>query len=125
MNHNLQVLTVEDCKTTRKIIKRTLRQIGFTKISEADDGTTALEVLKNEKIDLIFSDWSMANIWGLDLLKAVRGDESTKNIPFVMISIEAEKDRGIQAIQAGATGYLVKPFTGIEIKKQLEKIFDK
>jgi len=89
MDLNIKVLVVDDFATMRRIVKNILKQIGFTKITEADDGSTALAALKNEKVDLIISDWNMPKVSGLDLLKAVRSDASMKDTPFLMVPAEA------------------------------------
>lgn len=125
MDVNIKVLVVDDFATMRRIIKNVLKQIGFTKILEADDGTTALEVLKENKVDLIISDWNMPNMTGLDLLKTVRGEKSTQSIPFLMVTAEAQKDNVIQAVQAGVSNYLVKPFTADAIKEKLTQVLPK
>jgi two-component system chemotaxis response regulator CheY len=124
MDLNIKVLVVDDFATMRRILKNVLKQIGFTNIVEADDGTTALEALKEKKVDLIISDWNMPKMTGLDFLKTVRGDESTKDIPFVMVTAEAQKDNVLQAVQAGVSNYIVKPFTADTVKEKLAKVFD-
>ena len=125
MDLGMKVLVVDDFATMRRIIKNVLKQIGFTSIIEADDGSTALAVLKKEKVDLIVSDWNMPKMTGLDLLKAVRSDESMKDMPFLMVTAEAQKDNVIQAVQAGVSNYVVKPFTAEALKEKLEKVFGK
>ena len=122
---NIKVLVVDDFATMRRIVKNVLKQIGFTKIVEADDGSTALAVLKNDKVDLIISDWNMPKVTGLELLKAVRGDDSMKNIPFLMVTAEGQKDNIVQAVQAGVSNYVVKPFTPETIQEKLEQMFKK
>ena len=124
MDLNMKVLVVDDFATMRRIVKNVLKQIGFTHIVEADDGTTALSVLKENRVDLIISDWNMPKMTGLDFLKRVRGDESTKDIPFVMVTAEAQKDNVLQAVQAGVSNYIVKPFTADTVKEKLAKVFD-
>jgi two-component system chemotaxis response regulator CheY len=124
MDLNMKVLVVDDFATMRRIIKNVLKQIGFTNVVEADDGTTALSVLKDNRVDLIISDWNMPKMTGLDFLKRVRGDESTKDIPFVMVTAEAQKDNVLQAVQAGVSNYIVKPFTADTVKEKLAKVFD-
>jgi two-component system chemotaxis response regulator CheY len=124
MDLKMKVLVVDDFATMRRIIKNVLKQIGFTNIVEADDGTTALEALKEKKVDLIISDWNMPKMTGLDLLKTVRGNESTKDLPFVMVTAEAQKDNVLQAVQAGVSNYIVKPFTADTVKEKLAKVFD-
>ena len=125
MDLSMKVLVVDDFATMRRIIKNVLRQIGFTQILEADDGSTALGVLKENKVDLIISDWNMPQMNGLDLLKAVRKEEPTKVIPFVMVTAEAQKDNVLQAVQAGVSNYIVKPFTADAVKEKLNQIFEK
>jgi len=125
MDRKMKVLVVDDFATLRRIIKNVLKQIGFINILEADDGTAALGVLKENKVDLIISDWNMPKMNGLDLLKTVRKEEATKKVPFVMVTAEAQKDNVLQAVQAGVSNYIVKPFTADAVKEKLTKIFDK
>ena len=122
MDVNIKVLVVDDFATMRRIIKNVLKQLGFSKVLEADDGTTALEVLKENKVDLIISDWNMPKMTGLDLLKTIRGEKTTQSIPFLMVTAEAQKDNVIQAVQSGVSNYLVKPFTAEAIKEKLTQI---
>ena len=125
MDLNMKVLVVDDFATMRRIIKNALKQIGFVHILEAEDGVTALAVLKDNTVDLIISDWNMPNMNGLDLLKKVRGDKDTKGIPFVMVTAEAQKENVLQAVQAGVSNYLVKPFTAEAMKAKLTQTLRK
>jgi two-component system chemotaxis response regulator CheY len=125
MDLNMNVLVVDDFATMRRIVKNILNQIGLKNIIEADDGSTALEVLKKDKVDLIMSDWNMPKVTGLELLKAVRSDESMQDIPFLMVTAEGQKDSVIQTVQAGVSDYIVKPFTADTVKEKLEKMFKK
>ncbi|MBF0117361.1 MAG: response regulator [Desulfobacterales bacterium] len=111
MDLNTKVLVVDDFSTMRRIIRGTLKQMGFKNIIEAEDGNLALTELKNNNIGLILCDWNMPNLTGLDLLKVVRGDENLKNIPFIMITAEGQKKNILDAIKAGVSNYIVKPFT--------------
>lgn len=111
MDTSIKVLVVDDFATMRRIIKGVLRQLGFDKIVEAEDGSTALDALKKEEIGLIVSDWNMPNMSGLDLLKAVRGDDGLKRIPFIMVTAEGLKENVLEAVKLGVTNYVVKPFT--------------
>jgi two-component system chemotaxis response regulator CheY len=120
---NIKILIVDDFSTMRKIIRNILTQLGFKNILEADDGTTALEILKKEKVDLIISDWNMPKMNGLELLKAVRSDETIKDIPFVMVTAEAQKENILEAIKYKVNQYIVKPFTPETLKEKLEKVF--
>jgi len=123
MDLSMKVLVVDDFATMRRIVKNVLKQIGFTQILEADDGTTALGVLKDNKIDLIISDWNMPQMSGLDLLKTVRKEDATREIPFVMVTAEAQKDNVLQAVQAGVSNYIVKPFTADAVREKLNQVF--
>ncbi|MCD6139325.1 MAG: response regulator [Deltaproteobacteria bacterium] len=125
MDLDMKVLVVDDFATMRRIVKNILKEIGFKNIVEADDGSTALEVLKKDKIDLVLADWNMPRMTGLDLLKAVRSDESLKKTPFVMVTAEAQKSCVLEAVQAGVSNYVVKPFTANTVRKKLEQVFSK
>jgi two-component system chemotaxis response regulator CheY len=120
---NIKILIVDDFSTMRKIIRNILTQLGFKNILEADDGTNALEILKKEKVDLIISDWNMPKMSGLELLKAVRSDENLKDVPFVMVTAEAQKENILEAIKYKVNQYIVKPFTPETLKEKLEKVF--
>jgi len=123
MDTSMKVLVVDDFTTMRRIIKGVLKQLGFSNIIEAEDGSLALEELKKEEIGLIVSDWNMPNMSGLDLLKAVRGDENLKNTPFIMVTAEGQKENVVEAVKAGVSSYIIKPFTpetfGVKLKKVL------
>ena len=123
MDLSITVLVVDDFATMRRIVKNILRQLGFENIIEADDGTTALDALKKNKIDLIVSDWNMPKMTGLELLKTVRASDEYKDIPFLMVTAEAQKQNVLDAVQAGVSNYVVKPFTAEQISDKLEKIF--
>ncbi len=123
MNLAMKILIVDDFATMRRILKNILKQIGFTNIIEADDGATAVEELKKTKVDLIISDWNMPKMTGIDLLKHVRANEEYKNLPFLMVTAEAQKQNVIDAVQAGVSNYVVKPFTAEAISEKLQKIF--
>ena len=120
MDTSIKVLVVDDFATMRRIVKGVLKQIGFDKIVEAEDGSIALDALKKEEIGLIISDWNMPNMSGLDLLKAVRGDDGLKGIPFVMVTAEGLKDNVLEAVKVGVTNYVVKPFTPEAFSKKIQ-----
>ena len=122
MDTSIKVLIVDDFATMRRILKNILKQIGFKNLLEADDGTTALEVLERESVDLIISDWNMPKMTGLELLRAVRASDKYKRTPFLMVTAEAQKQNVIEAVQAGVSNYVVKPFTAEAISEKLEKI---
>ena len=123
MDLSMKILIVDDFATMRRIMKNILKQIGFSNIIEADDGTTAMEELKKTAVDLIISDWNMPKMTGLDLLKAVRADASMAETPFIMVTAEAQQDNIILAVKAKVSQYIVKPFTAETLSEKLEKIF--
>ena len=123
MNLKMKVLIVDDFATMRRIVRNVLKQIGFTTMVEADNGKAALKVLKKEKIDLILCDWNMPEMPGIDLLKAIKSDDELKNIPFVMVTAEAQKENIIEAVKAGVSSYIVKPFTAETVTEKLNTIF--
>ncbi len=122
-NTDMKVLIVDDFATMRRIVKNILVQLGYKNIVEADDGSTAVELLKQEKIDMIISDWNMPKMTGLDLLKHVRADDDLKDIPFIMVTAEAQQDNIILAVKAKVSQYIVKPFTAETLGEKIDKIF--
>ena len=122
---NMKVLLVDDFATMRKIVRNILGQLGIKNVDEADDGSTALPKLKQNKYDIVISDWNMPKMTGLDLVKAVRADENLKSLPFLMVTAEALKDNIVAAAQAGISDYVVKPFTAATLEEKLKKIFGK
>ena len=122
VNKNLKILIVDDFATMRKVIRNLLKQGGFENVVEAEDGVAALKVLQSQKVDFIISDWNMPNMSGLELLKAVRGSDDLKELPFLMVTAEALKDNVVAAVKAGVSNYIVKPFTAEVLNEKIEKI---
>ncbi len=122
---NIKILVVDDFASVRRIVKNLLKDLGFVNIEEAPDGAQAYTKLKNGGFGFIVSDWTMPNLDGLGLLKKVRQDEELKDLPVLMITAEAEKDKIVQAMQAGVNNYIVKPFTGQVLKEKIDTIFEK
>jgi two-component system chemotaxis response regulator CheY len=122
VNKNLKILIVDDFATMRKVIRNLLKQGGFENVVEAEDGVAALKVLQSQKVDFIISDWNMPNMSGLELLKAVRGADDLKELPFLMVTAEALKDNVVAAVKAGVSNYIVKPFTAEVLNEKIEKI---
>jgi two-component system, chemotaxis family, chemotaxis protein CheY len=120
---NMRVLVVDDFSTMRRIVKNILRQIGFTNIVEADDGTTAWEVLNKDRIEFVISDWNMPQMTGIELLRKVRSSEEFADMPFLMVTAEAQQENIIEAVQAKVSNYVVKPFTAEIMKQKIDKIF--
>ncbi len=125
MNKNMKILIVDDFSTMRRIVKNLLRDLGFNNTQEADDGLTALPMLKKGGFDFVVTDWNMPGMQGIDLLKNIRADEELKHLPVLMITAEAKREQIIEAAQAGVNGYIVKPFTAATLKEKLDKIFDR
>ncbi len=123
MDLNMKVLIVDDFATMRRILRNILKQIGFKNMIEADNGKNALKELKKEKVDLIMCDWNMPEMPGIDLLKNIKADDELKDIPFVMVTAEAQKDNIVEAVKAGVSNYIIKPFTAETINEKLKKVF--
>ncbi len=122
MSQDLRFLVVDDFSTMRRIVKNLLEGLGFSHIAEADDGSSALPMLRTGKFDFVITDWNMPNMPGLDLLKAIRADATLKHLPVLMVTAEAKREQIVEAVQAGVSGYVVKPFTAEILKQKLEKI---
>lgn len=125
MDKGIRILIVDDFSTMRRIVKNLLNDLGFTNTAEADDGTTALVELQKAKFDLVVTDWNMPGMPGIDLLKAIRADESLAKIPVLMVTAEAKREQIIEAAQAGVNGYVIKPFTAATLEDKLAKIFER
>ena len=121
----LKFLVVDDFSTMRRIVRNLLKELGFTNVDEAEDGAIALGRLKSGGIDFVVTDWNMPNMDGLTLLQSIRSDPALKHLPVLMITAEAKKENIIAAAQAGASGYIVKPFTAATLSEKLNKIFEK
>jgi two-component system chemotaxis response regulator CheY len=124
MDLSAKILIIDDFKTTRRILKTTLKHMGLTELTEASDGKEALKLLLNESFDLIISDWNMPNMSGLELIKAIKQNEALKSIPFIMVTSEANKNNVVAAIKAGVSDYLTKPFTAETITLKVKRILD-
>lgn len=109
----------------RRIVRSLLKELGFTNVDEAEDGQDALNKLRAGNFEFVVSDWNMPNLDGLEMLKEIRQDEALKDLPVLMVTAEAKKENIIAAAQAGANGYVVKPFTAATLEEKLNKIFEK
>ena len=121
----MKILVVDDFSTMRRIIKNLLRDLGYQNTQEADDGKTALPMLRNGDFDFLITDWNMPGMDGLELLREVRSDENLKALPVLMVTAEAKRDQIVEAAQAGVNGYIIKPFTAATLKEKIEKIFER
>jgi two-component system chemotaxis response regulator CheY len=119
----MKFLVVDDFPTMRRIVRNLLKELGFQNVEEAEDGVAALAKLKGGDFQFVVSDWNMPNMTGIDMLKQIRADEELKHLPVLMVTAEAKKENIIAAAQAGASGYVVKPFTAATLDEKLNKIF--
>ncbi len=124
MDLSITIMVVDDFSVIRRAIKNALNVIGFTNIIEADDGITALDKLKKNKIDLILSDWIMPNMTGIELLKTIRSSEEYKAIPFIMVTSEGQKHNIVEAVQQKVSNYIVKPFNTDELNSTIIKVLE-
>jgi two-component system chemotaxis response regulator CheY len=125
MDKEMSILIVDDFSTMRRILKNMLRELGFNNTSEADDGLTALPMLKSGKFDFLVTDWVMPGMDGLTLLKTIRSDETLCDMPVLMVTAEAKREQIMVAADAGVDGYVVKPFTAATLQDKIEKIFQR
>ncbi len=122
MSTSIKYLVVDDFSTMRRIVKNLLQELGYQNVQEADDGKTAWPMLQTGNFDFVITDWNMPLMPGLDLLKAIRADEKLKSLPVLMVTAEAKREQIVEAVQAGVSGYVVKPFTAEILKQKLDKI---
>ncbi|MGD9601953.1 MAG: chemotaxis response regulator CheY [Gammaproteobacteria bacterium] len=125
MDKNMKILIVDDFSTMRRIIKNLMRDLGYSNTHEADDGTTALPMLKSGGFDFLITDWNMPGMQGIDLLKAVRADPQLASLPVLLVTAEARREQIVAAAEAGVNGYIVKPFTAQTLKEKIDKIFER
>jgi two-component system chemotaxis response regulator CheY len=122
MSSALRFLVVDDFSTMRRIVKNLLQELGYANVQEADDGSTALPMLKSGNFDFVITDWNMPQLPGLELLKAVRADPNLAHLPVLMVTAEAKREQIVEAAQAGVSGYVIKPFTAQTLGEKLAKI---
>ncbi|WP_262461996.1 chemotaxis response regulator CheY [Alloalcanivorax balearicus] len=125
VDKNMSILVVDDFPTMRRIIRSLLKELGFGNVDEAEDGQEALTKLRGGGFQFVVSDWNMPNLDGLEMLKQIRADGDLNHLPVLMVTAEAKKENIIAAAQAGANGYIVKPFTAVTLEEKLNKIFEK
>lgn len=129
MSAEFQFLVVDDFSTMRRILSGLLKELGYGKIHEAEDGERALQLLRSScgvrPIDFVVTDWNMPVMDGIELLKAIRQDALLKHLPVLMVTAEAKRENIISAAQAGADGYIVKPFNAATLQEKIDKILAK
>ena len=125
MDKDMKILIVDDFSTMRRIIKNVLQDLGFNNTEEADDGTTALPMLRSGSYDFLITDWNMPGMQGIDLVQAVRADAKMGKMPILMVTAEAKKEQIVKAAEASINGYIVKPFTPETLREKIGKIFER
>lgn len=121
----MKILVVDDFSTMRRIIRNLLRDLGFSNADEADDGSTALPMLKTGKYDFLITDWNMPIMEGIDLVRTIRADADLRELPILMVTAEARREQIVAAAEAGVNGYIVKPFTAQTLEQKILKIFER
>lgn len=124
-NQDMKFLIVDDFSTMRRIIRNLLKEIGYQHADEAEDGVAALAKLRDGRFDFVVSDINMPNMNGFELLAKIRAEPSTKDLPVLMVTAEARKEDIVMAAQAGASGYIVKPFTKATLEEKVAKIMQR
>ena len=125
VDKNMKILVVDDFPTMRRIVRNLLKELGFSNVDEAEDGAAGLARLRGGGFEFVISDWNMPNLDGLEMLKQIRADAALSHLPVLMVTAESKKENIIAAAQAGASGYVVKPFTAATLDEKLQKIFEK
>ena len=125
MDKNMKILVVDDFPTMRRIVRNLLKELGFSNVDEAEDGAAGIARLRGGGFEFVISDWNMPNLDGLEMLKQIRGDAALAHLPVLMVTAESKKENIIAAAQAGASGYVVKPFTAATLDEKLQKILEK
>ena len=122
VDYNMPILIVDDYRTMLKIIRNLLKQLGFTNVEEATDGSEALGKLREGEFDLVISDWNMEPMTGLQLLKEVRADDRLRAVPFIIITAESKIENVVAAKEAGVSNCIVKPFNAATLKAKLTSV---
>jgi two-component system chemotaxis response regulator CheY len=125
MDKGMKFLVVDDFPTMRRIVRNLLKELGYSNVDEAEDGQAGLARLRSGNYEFVISDWNMPNLDGLAMLKEIRADANLAHLPVLMVTAESKKENIIAAAQAGASGYVVKPFTAATLDEKLNKILEK
>ncbi len=119
----MKILVVDDHESMRRIEKQILNDLGYPNVDMADDGTTALDMLKAGNYDFVITDWNMPQMEGIDLLKSIRADDRIGKTPVLLVTAESKKERIVEAAQAGVNDYVVKPFNADTLSAKISRIF--
>ena len=125
IDKSIKILVVDDFPTMRRIVRNLLKELEFLNVDEAEDGAAGIEKLRGGNFGFVVWDWNMPNMTGIELLRAIRADAALKHLPVLMVTAEAKKENIVEAAQAGANGYVVKPFTAATLEEKINKIFEK
>jgi two-component system chemotaxis response regulator CheY len=125
VDRNMKILIVDDFSTMRRILKNLLHDLGYDNLHEADDGTSALPLLKAGSFDFLITDWNMPGMQGIELLRAVRSDRKLNTLPVLLVTAEARRDQIVMAAEAGVNGYIVKPFTAQTLKDKIDRVLER
>lgn len=125
VDKSIKILVVDDFPTMRRIVRNLLKELDFVNVDEAEDGAAGLLKLRGGNFGFVVSDWNMPNVDGLTMLQSIRADPTMSKLPVLMVTAEAKKENIIAAAQAGANGYVVKPFTAATLEEKITKIFQK
>ena len=125
MDKNMKILVVDDFPTMRRIVRNLLKELGYGNVDEAEDGAAGLARLRGGGFDFVITDWNMPNLDGLSMLQQIRADATLSHLPVLMVTAESKKENIIAAAQAGANGYVVKPFTAATLDEKVTKILEK
>lgn len=125
MDKGMKILVVDDFATMRRIIRNLLRDLGFNNSEEADDGVTALPMVKTGRYDFLITDWNMPLMEGIDLVRSIRANPELHDLPILMVTAEARREQIVAAAEAGVNGYIVKPFTAQTLEQKIAKIFER
>lgn len=125
----IKILIVDDFDMIRALIRESLKEIGYTNLTEGEDGLDGYEkILASQKegnpFDLIFIDWNMPRMTGIEVIEKCKADESLRQLPFIMISTEREQKSVVTALRTGASDYIVKPFSSAQIYRKISRIFE-
>lgn len=123
ISKDIVIVVADDYSLTRDMIRAILKQLGFSNVLTAENGKRACEIILGEHVDLVICDWNMPGMTGLEVLRTVRNSEKTKDLPFLMLTAEAYRENVVEAVKAGVTDYIAKPFTSQTLSDKLETVF--
>ena len=118
----MRFLVVDDSSTMRRIIINTLQKLGHQDVLEATNGREGLERLNTHPVDIVITDWNMPEMTGIDFIRTMRTTAQFANLPVLMVTTNAAKDDIVDALRAGVSSYVVKPFTPETMREKIEAV---